>query len=126
MAANCEKIVNDFMAASSRMNIDGLLKYFAADAIWDNVPMNMPAKGHQAIRDLMLGFLKDASAFSVKVLRSAHEGNVVFNERIDTFKMKNGKQADVPVAGVFELDSEGKIKVWRDYFDLETFNKQIS
>ena len=40
--------------------------------------------------------------------------------------MKNGKQADIPVIGVFEVDSDGKIKLWRDYFDLETFNRQIS
>jgi limonene-1,2-epoxide hydrolase len=102
------------------------LTYFADDAVWDNVPMNSPAEGHEAIRDLMWSFLKDADAFTVKVLRSVHEGNVVFNERIDTFKMKNGKQADIPVAGMFQLNDAGKIKLWRDYFDLDTFTKQLS
>jgi limonene-1,2-epoxide hydrolase len=126
MALNCEKIIGDFIAAGCRMKIDEIMSYFSADAVWDNVPMNSPTKGYQAIRDLMLSFFNDADAFSVKVLRSAHEGNVVFNERVDTFKMKNGKQADVPVAGMFELDDAGKIKVWRDYFDLNTFTKQIS
>ena len=40
--------------------------------------------------------------------------------------MKNGKKAEIPVAGMFELDDAGKIRVWRDYFDLATFTKQIS
>ena len=46
--------------------------------------------------------------------------------RIDTITMKNGKKAEIPVAGMFELDDAGKIRVWRDYFDLATFTKQIS
>jgi limonene-1,2-epoxide hydrolase len=40
--------------------------------------------------------------------------------------MKSGKKAEVPVAGMFELDDAGKVKVWRDYFDLATFTRQIS
>jgi limonene-1,2-epoxide hydrolase len=66
------------------------------------------------------------SAFSAKILKSTHDGNVVFNERVDTLVMKNGKKADVRVAGMFELNDAGKIKVWRDYFDLATFTKQVS
>jgi limonene-1,2-epoxide hydrolase len=27
---------------------------------------------------------------------------------------------------MFELDDAGKIRVWRDYFDLATFTKQVS
>ena len=30
------------------------------------------------------------------------------------------------MAGMFELDEAGKIKVWRDYFDLATFTREIS
>ena len=66
------------------------------------------------------------SAFSAKILKSTHDGNVVFNERVDTLVMKNGKKADVRVAEMFELNDAGKIKVWRDYFDLATFTKQVS
>jgi len=49
-----------------------------------------------------------------------------FDSRVDTITTKSGKKADVPVAGMFELDDTGKIKVWRDYFDLATFTRQIS
>jgi limonene-1,2-epoxide hydrolase len=66
------------------------------------------------------------SAFSAKILKSTHDGNVVFNERVDTLVMKNGKKADVRVAEMFELNDAGKIKVWRDYFDLGTFTKQLA
>jgi limonene-1,2-epoxide hydrolase len=125
MAVNCEKIVNDLFAAWSRLNLDEVMGYFAEDAVWDNVPMT-PAKGRAAIREMTQGFMKDASAFTAKILKSVHDGNTVFNERVDTIVMKSGKKADVPVAGMFELNDAGKIKVWRDYFDLGTFTKQIS
>ncbi len=125
MAVNCEKVVSDLFAAWSRLSIEDIMSYFAEDAVWDNVPMS-PANGKAAIREMTNGFLKDTATFGVKVLKSAHEGNVVFNSRIDSITMKNGKKADIPVAGMFELDDAGKIKVWRDYFDLATFTKQVS
>src|SRR5216684_2208273 len=105
MAVNCEKVVNDLFAAWARLNLDEVMGYFADDAVWDNVPM-APAKGAAAIREMTQGFMKDASAFSAKILKSV-------------------KKADVPVAGMFELNDAGKIKVWRDYFDLGTFTKQL-
>jgi limonene-1,2-epoxide hydrolase len=123
MATNCEKVVSDLFAAWTRLDLDGIMSYFAEDAVWDNVPM-APANGKQAIRDMTQGFLKDTVTFGAKILKSAHEGNVVFNSRIDSITMKNGKKADIPVAGMFELNDAGKIKVWRDYFDLATFTKQ--
>jgi limonene-1,2-epoxide hydrolase len=98
---------------------------FAEDGVWDNVPMNAPAKGRVAIREMTHGFLKDTSSFGVRILKSLHDGNTVINERVDTIKMK-GKSAEIPVAGVFELNDAGKIAVWRDYFDLATFTKQTS
>ena len=125
MAVNCEKTVNDLFAAWARLNLDEVMSYFTDDAVWDNVPMT-PAKGRAAIREMTQGFMKDASAFTAKILKSVHDGNTVFNERVDTIVMKNGKKADIPVAGMFELNDAGKIKVWRDYFDLGTFTKQIS
>lgn len=124
MAANCERAVNDLFAAWTRLNLDDIMNCFTEDAVWDNVPM-APAKGKAAIREMTNGFLKDSTSFNAKILKTAHDGNVIFNERVDTIVMKNGKKADIPVAGMFEIDSAGKIKVWRDYFDLASFTKQI-
>lgn len=126
MAANYEKVVSDLFAAWGRIDLDGIMSFFAENAVWDNVPMNSPAKGQAAIREMTQGFLKDMSGFGVKIMKSAEVGNTVFNERVDTARMKNGKSADIPVAGVFEFNDAGKITLWRDYFDLATFTKQLS
>jgi limonene-1,2-epoxide hydrolase len=126
MAVNCEKVVNDLFAAWSRLNLDEIMSHFDENGVWDNVPMNSPAKGKAAVREMTQGFLKDTAAFEVKILKSAHQGNLVINERVDTIRMKNGKSAAIPVAGVFELNDAGKIVSWRDYFDMATFTKQTS
>jgi limonene-1,2-epoxide hydrolase len=125
MAVNPEQVVNDLFAAWTKLDLDAIMSHFSEDAVWDNVPMN-PAKGKAAIREMTNGFLKDSASFSAKILRTLSGGNVLFNERVDTITMKSGKSAAIPVAGMFELDNNGKIKVWRDYFDLGTFTKQIS
>jgi limonene-1,2-epoxide hydrolase len=125
MAVDCEKVVSDLFAAWTRLDIDAIMGYFAEDAVWDNVPMS-PAKGKAAIREMTLGFLKDTTKFDAKILKSIHAGNTVFDERVDTIVMKSGKSAAIPVAGMFEINDAGKIAVWRDYFDLGTFTKQIS
>ena len=36
-----------------------------------------------------------------------------------------GRHVDLPCCGVFEM-AGGKIKVWRDYFDLATYTRAIS
>jgi limonene-1,2-epoxide hydrolase len=46
------------------------------------------------------------------------------NERTDRFLLK-GEWVDLPVAGVFEV-RDGRITLWRDYFDLPTImNKMV-
>jgi limonene-1,2-epoxide hydrolase len=122
--ANCERVVSDLFAAWSRLDLDGIMSHFADDAVWDNVPMNNPAKGKAAIRDLTQGFLKDTAGFDVKVSKCVQSGNVLFNERIDTVRTKNGKTIVLPVVGVFEVSDSGKISAWRDYFDMATLTKQ--
>jgi limonene-1,2-epoxide hydrolase len=123
--ANVEQVVNDLFASWTKLDLEAIMSHFSEDAVWDNVPMN-PAKGKAAIREMTNGFLKDTTSFNVKILRTLSGGNVLFNERVDTITMKSGKSAAIPVAGVFEIDNNGKIKIWRDYFDLGTFTKQIS
>jgi limonene-1,2-epoxide hydrolase len=34
------------------------------------------------------------------------------------------KHVDLPCLGIFELE-DGKIRVWRDYFDLGTYMKAL-
>ena len=124
MATDAEKIVTDFCNAWPRKNVDELLAFFTDDAVYHNIPVE-PAKGKEAIRGVINMFLPMAKSLHFKVLKTASAGNVVFNERVDIFDLGNGKTISLPVAGVFEVTGS-KISAWRDYFDMETYTKQMS
>ena len=118
MSKSPEQIVRDFCAAWSRKNIDELMSFFDADAIYHNIPV--PAvKGADAIRAAFLGFAALMDSIDLEMISIAAAGNVVLTERIDRFRWQ-GKTLDLPVAGVFEV-RDGKITAHRDYFNYETW-----
>jgi limonene-1,2-epoxide hydrolase len=123
MATDAEKVVTEFCNAWPRKDIDELLGFFTDDAVYHNIPLE-PAKGKAAIRGVINQFLPMAKSLHFKVLHSASNGNMVFNERVDVFDLGNGKTISLPVAGVFEVTSN-KISAWRDYFDMAMYTKQM-
>jgi limonene-1,2-epoxide hydrolase len=124
MATDAEKVVTEFCNAWPRKNIDELLGFFTDDAVYHNIPLE-PAKGKAAIRGVINTFLPMAKSLHFKVLHTASNGNVVFNERVDVFDLGNSKTIQLPVAGVFEVTGN-KISAWRDYFDMAMYTKQMS
>jgi limonene-1,2-epoxide hydrolase len=124
MATDAEKIVTDFCNAWPRKNVEELLAFFTGDAVYHNIPFE-PAKGKEAIRGVFNTLiLPGVNSLHFKVLHSASSGNRVFNERVDSFDLDNGKTISLPVAGVFEVTGS-KISAWRDYFDVATYTKQM-
>ncbi len=122
MSAENEKLVTDFCVAWSKLNVDEILGYLTEDCFYHNIPME-PLVGHAAIRGFAEPFLKDAQSAVFEIKHTTSAGNVVMNERVDTFVM-GPKTISLPVAGIFEI-TDGKISAWRDYFDLESFTKQM-
>jgi limonene-1,2-epoxide hydrolase len=115
---NPTKVVLDFLDAWPRGDIDVLMSFFAADAVYHNIPVPA-AVGSPAIRDAFLAFAKLMDSIEIVNLNVAAEGPVVFTERIDRFRWGN-KMLELPVAGVFEVH-DGKITAHRDYFDYRTW-----
>jgi limonene-1,2-epoxide hydrolase len=120
MATNPEQIVRDFCDAWRHKNIDELMSFFDADAVYHNIPV-AAVKGASAIRAAFLGFADLMDSIDLEVLAIARNGNLVFTERVDRFRWQ-GKTLDLPVAGVFEV-RDGKIVAHRDYFDYEAWKK---
>jgi limonene-1,2-epoxide hydrolase len=123
MATEAEKIVADFCHAFTRKNLDEIMGFFTEDAVYHNMPLE-PAKGKDAIRATINSYLPGSDRIEFKILHTASNGNLVFNERIDMFDMGE-KRIELPVAGMFEVRG-GKITLWRDYFDLQTYTKQMA
>jgi limonene-1,2-epoxide hydrolase len=123
MAVQAEKVVSDFCGAWSKLNVEEIMSFFTDDAVYHNIPMPV-AKGKAVIRKTIEGLLKGTVSIKFDIVHTAAAGNVVMNERVDSFEA-NGKHVSLPVMGVFEITDDGKIKAWRDYFDLESYMKQV-
>lgn len=118
----CERRVRDFLGAWTGRDIDALCSYFAADAVYHNVPV-APITGIAGIRQIFVAFLEAFEAASLDVVSLAAAPGLVIAERIDRFTMRNGTRVVLPVTGVFELRG-GLITRFSDYFDLADFERQ--
>lgn len=117
---NADQIVRDFCAAWDRGDVEAVLAAFDEDAVYHNIPMD-PLEGIDAIRTFVSSFMGGmASEIHFDIRHQMTSENVVMNERVDTIVMGDRRVA-LPVCGVFELTSDGKIAAWRDYFDAAQF-----
>ena len=114
-----KKVVSDFLGAWQKRDVPGIMDCFAPDAIYHNVPV-APIKGVDGIREIFEGFLQAFEYAELEIVRIAAEHNLVFAERVDHFRLHDGRSVDLPVNGVFEL-RDGKIWRFSDYFDLASF-----
>lgn len=65
----------------------------------------------------MLSTMKDSVDIVLELEHIAAQDGVVFAQRIERLRKRaDGAASDLYVAGVFEM-KDGKIAVWRDYFD---------
>jgi len=117
-----ETVVREFCAAWSSRDVDAILAWFAADAVYHNMPI-APVRGHPEIRSVLEMFVPPASKIEFEILALASRGDVVFTERVDRFTVA-GKEIALPVVGVFEVRG-GKIAAWRDYFDMTSYQRQL-
>ena len=117
-------IVRRFCDAWPAGDIDALVGFFAEGATYHNIPMD-PVIGKDAIKATIAGFAS-GNTIEFRTLHLATAGNVVLTERVDVFTFPDGRVVELPVSGTFELDRDGLITAWRDYFDLNMFMSQMS
>lgn len=117
MADNAQ-IIRDFIAAWSRLDADELVDFFSEDGVYHNMP-TQPVAGKSALRAFIAGFIKDWTSTKWDVVTLVAQSDLVVAERVDR-TVVGGKPVDLPCCGVFEMQ-DGKIKVWRDYFDMGTY-----
>ncbi len=116
--------VTAFIAAIERKDVAAAVRFAAADISYENMPIS-PVVGHDALAATLEMFLAAATEVDWRILRQHEVGSVVFNERLDRFRIGNG-WLELPIAGVFHIDDDGKISLWRDYFDMATYERQLA
>lgn len=117
-----EQTIRDFIAAWSRLDPDELTGFFTDDGTYYNMPTR-PVTGRENLRAFIAGFVRGWTSTQWDVLNLISRGDVVIAERLDR-TMVGDIAVDLPCCGVFEIQ-DGKIKVWRDYFDLATYTRPL-
>ena len=122
------ELVRRFCAAwGDGMAADDLAAFFTDEAVYHNIPLD-PIAGRDAIAKTIATFIRPGppgiEAIEFRVLNIAADGPLVMTERVDVFTLPD-KSFELPVMGTFEI-SDGKIKAWRDYFDLQQFLTRMS
>ncbi|HEX9259574.1 MAG TPA: limonene-1,2-epoxide hydrolase family protein [Acidimicrobiales bacterium] len=120
---NSAEVVTTFIRALERSDLDAALELVTEDVEYDNVPM-LKVVGAQAIRDVLGPFLSAFQSIEWVVHHQVAEGELVMNERLDRFQRPDGSWLELPVAGLFVV-RDGRIALWRDYFDLGGFQRQM-
>jgi len=123
MGVDPAAVVASFIEAIERRDIDAAASLLAEDATYDNVPVG-PLVGRDVARATLASFLGSAAEVEWQVVRQMVVGSVVANERVDRFRIGEG-WLELPVAGFFEVDEDGLISLWRDYFDLASYTSQM-
>ncbi len=109
--------VETFLQAFAVIDFDRALALLADDVEYTNIPL-LTVRGHAGVREVLEPFFSPIHENEFLILRKASTGPVVFLERLDRHRLDHGWR-ELPVNSVFEVH-DGRITVWRDYFDLGT------
>lgn len=118
-----ESVIRSFIAAWSRLDARELVDYFAADGTYHNM-MLPPVSGHDKLLPYIDRFVSGWTETTWEIVNIMSHGNIVMVERVDRTRI-GGRHVDLPCNGVFEM-LDGKIKVWRDYFDMGTYTRAVT
>jgi limonene-1,2-epoxide hydrolase len=116
-----DSLVREFISLLVSRDLATAATLVTDDFVYDNVPMGKTF-GPQGLQDTLNGFFGMCTGIDWEILRQTSSGTlesgIVLNERDDRVEI-HGRWATLPVAGVFEIRN-GKISLWRDYFDKQT------
>jgi limonene-1,2-epoxide hydrolase len=128
MGVEQEAIVRQFLTELESHQLDSaqvdrILSYMAPDAKYHVYAWEPPLVGHDAIRADLVRQGPVFTDLRIEILWIASDDQRVFMERLDHMNI-NAKPVTFHAAGVFEVDANGKIALWRDYFDSKEIETQ--
>jgi limonene-1,2-epoxide hydrolase len=116
------RVVETFLDALRDKDFDAADAALDDDLVYQNVGLPT-VRGRQRTMKLMRGLDRPSARFDVKIHRVAAEGNAVLTERTDVLAF-GPFEAHFWICGVFEV-RDGRITLWRDYFDTVDFLKGV-
>ncbi len=99
-----------------RLDLEDALSRITDDAVFLADCKSAPVVGHEAIRKVWAGYMQAIKKYEYEVRSALASNDVVIIERLERLGL-NGRELDLPIVAVFEINSAGEITAWRDYWD---------
>ena len=120
-----QETVEAFIGHWNACDVGAMMALCADDIVYHNIPME-PIRGTAQMRAMDEGYLGDIERRDWQTHAIAANGNTVLTERTDIFHFKDGRRAAIRVMGTFDIDAQGRISGWRDYFDMLEFQREFA
>jgi limonene-1,2-epoxide hydrolase len=130
MGATQEAIITTFMGlwgdgTVEEPDVEAIVTMFTEDAVWQLwVPGGPILRGRDAIRRDIARQVTFARFMRCGPIHIASTDRVVLTERLDTFRSGDVTVHHALVA-VFEVEPDGLISAWREYFDPGDVDRQL-
>ena len=127
-----KRLIEQVYEFETSHDIDKLLTFFAEDATFEDVPLEVMAKGHAEIRHLfetMFVSMPDFAIRPVSIVTDEDSGSAEWIQsgtfRGDFGDLKaTGKPFSVRGAVIVRF-ANGRISRWTDYWSKSTFKEQV-
>ena len=115
-------VVEKFLYALRDKDLDAAGALLDDNLVYENV--GLPTiRGRRRTMKLFAGMQRPGMGFDVRFHRVVADGDTVMTERIDAL-IFGRLRLNFWVCGVFEVH-EGRITLWRDYFDMFDMTKAL-
>jgi len=118
-----ELVVRNFLACWVKSDIEEIASFFDNDAVYVDGP-NGTHRGLKDIKATLGNHAELAPSTTADIKAIVSDGPTVIVERVDNFQM-GGIPLYLEAVGVFKIDTDSKIKRWRDYYDMKSTMDQI-
>lgn len=116
-------VVEEMLEALKNGDTDGAVARLDDAVVWHNVGLPK-VRGIRRVGKALEMLAKPGYGFDVTIHNIAADGDTVLTERTDVLIWRR-LRVEFWVCGTFEL-RDGKVAVWRDYFDNVNFFKGVA
>lgn len=118
-----EAVVQDLLKVYSAGDLDATVAFFSEDAVYTDGSRGRH-EGVGEIRAALAPMMSVAPRVVRNVRTMASRDGTVILERVDTFEYE-GRTIRYEIAVAFDVNSDGLITRWRDYYDMAEIRGQM-
>ncbi|CAG9205437.1 nuclear transport factor 2 family protein [Burkholderia vietnamiensis] len=124
MSHDTKKLAEHVIRAFEARDIDSVSALLADDVRLEDVPLGAHV-GKHAVVEKITDFFGKASAYRWDQPRVIAQDNTAIVERTSHIAL-GGKEIRLPMVVILEFDANGKLTLFKDYFDLKTLEQQLA